>query len=379
VSTAVILVAAGSGLRLGSSRPKAFVPVAGKSLLQHSIDTLGHWDVPFTLVIVVPEGWVEPARAAAASLGHTLVVTGGATRTQSVRNGLAALPEGTTTVLIHDAARPLMPLDVFDRVRDAVVAGASAVIPCVAVVDTLVTRDPHSGRTEGGVDREALGAVQTPQGFDAALLVAVYRQAVGDFTDDAALMRDAGYEVTAIDGDPHGFKITFVEDLQRASALLGADTAPRVGTALDVHAFDDTAPLRLAGLVWPGEKGLAGHSDGDVAVHAIVDALLQAASLGDLGTHFGTDRVEFQGANSTVFLEHALVLVREAGFEVSSVGVQIIGNSPKVGPRRREAEGVLAALVGAPVAVSATTSDALGFTGRGEGIAALATVVLSGH
>ena len=379
MSTAVLLVAGGSGLRFGSSLPKAFVPVAGKTLLQHSIDTLGHWEIPFTLVVVVPEGWVEPARAAAASLEHTLVVTGGATRTQSVRHGLAALPEGTTIVLIHDAARPLMPLAVFDRVRDAVVAGAVAVIPCVAVVDTLVTRDRETGATVGGVDREVLGAVQTPQGFDAALLGDVYRQATGDFTDDAALMRDAGYEVTAIDGDPHGFKITFAEDLHRARALLGTHTAPRVGTALDVHAFDDTAPLRLAGLVWPGEKGLAGHSDGDVAVHAIVDALLQAASLGDLGTHFGTDRVEFQGANSTVFLEHALALVRAAGFEVSSVGVQIIGNSPKVGPRRREAEGVLTALVGAPVAVSATTSDALGFTGRGEGIAALATVVLSEH
>lgn len=379
MSTAVLLVAGGSGLRFGSNLPKAFVPVAGKTLLQHSIDTLGHWEIPFTLVVVVPEGWVEPARAAAASLDHTLVVTGGATRTQSVRHGLAALPEGTTIVLIHDAARPLMPLAVFDRVRDAVVAGAVAVIPCVAVVDTLVTRDRETGATVGGVDREVLGAVQTPQGFDAALLGDVYRQATGDFTDDAALMRDAGYEVTAIDGDPHGFKITFAEDLHRARALLGTHTAPRVGTALDVHAFDDTAPLRLAGLVWPGEKGLAGHSDGDVAVHAIVDALLQAASLGDLGNHFGTDRVEFQGANSTVFLEHALALVRAAGFEVSSVGVQIIGNSPKVGPRRREAEGVLTALVGAPVAVSATTSDALGFTGRGEGIAALATVVLSEH
>jgi 2-C-methyl-D-erythritol 4-phosphate cytidylyltransferase/2-C-methyl-D-erythritol 2,4-cyclodiphosphate synthase len=353
--------------------------VAGQTLLQHSIDTLGHWEIPFTLVVVVPEGWVEPARAAAASLEHTLVVTGGSTRTQSVRHGLAALPKGTTIVLIHDAARPLMPLAVFDRVRDAVVAGAVAVIPCVAVVDTLVTRDRETGVTVGGVDREVLGAVQTPQGFDAALLGDVYRQATGDFTDDAALMRDAGYKVTAINGDPHGFKITFAEDLHRARALLGTHTAPRVGTALDVHAFDDTAPLRLAGLVWPGEKGLAGHSDGDVAVHAIVDALLQAASLGDLGTHFGTDRVEFQGANSTVFLEHALALVRAAGFEVSSVGVQIIGNSPKVGPRRREAEGVLTALVGAPVAVSATTSDALGFTGRGEGIAALATVVLSEH
>jgi 2-C-methyl-D-erythritol 4-phosphate cytidylyltransferase/2-C-methyl-D-erythritol 2,4-cyclodiphosphate synthase len=145
---------------------------------------------------------------------------------------------------------------------------------------------------------------------------------------------------------------------------------------MDVHRYDESVPLVLAGMKWPGEPGLAGHSDGDVVIHAIVDAILQAAGLGDLGTHFGSDRAEFAGAKSRVFLDHALSLVTDAGYMVSSVGVQVIAQAPKIGPRRLEAETVLSELVGCPVSLTATTSDGLGFTGRGEGAAALATAVL---
>jgi 2-C-methyl-D-erythritol 4-phosphate cytidylyltransferase/2-C-methyl-D-erythritol 2,4-cyclodiphosphate synthase len=226
------------------------------------------------------------------------------------------------------------------------------------------------------VDRSVLGAVQTPQGFQAALLIAAYEAIEGDFTDDAAVLRAAGHDVIAVDGDAMSFKITYPADLRRAASVLGGTGGHRVGTAVDVHQFDKGVPLTLAGLVWPGEDGLAGHSDGDVVIHAIVDAILQAAGLGDLGTHFGANRPEFDGANSRVFLEHALGLVRDAGYVVSSVGVQVVAQKPKIGPRRLEAEGVLSELVGCPVALSATTSDGLGFTGRGEGAAALATAVL---
>ena len=304
-------------------------------------------------------------------------MTGGATRTASVRAGLAALGEDTDVVLIHDAARVLMPLDVFDRVVEAVEAGAPGAIPHVLVVDTLVRISPETLITEGGPNRDELGGVQTPQGFVASKLIAAYEAVAGDFSDDAAVMREAGHDVVGVAGDVRGFKITYPEDLTRASSILGASVTPLVGVAMDVHQFDENTPLRLAGLTWEGEKGLSGHSDGDVVLHAIVDAALQAARLGDLGEHFGVDRPEFAGADSSVFLSHALSLLHAQGLRVSSVGVQVIGNAPKIGPRRLEAQETLTALVGAPVALSATTTDGLGLTGRGEGVAAIATVVLS--
>ncbi len=376
MTTAVVIVAAGSGTRLGSNRPKAFVPLAGATLLEQCVRAVQDWSKPFSLVVVAPPGWEIPARDLLAPYGDVTVVTGGDTRTDSVRAGLAALPAGTTTVLIHDAARALTPVAVFDRVLDALTGGAQGVVPQIPVVDTLVSVDRSSMATGDAVDRSVLGAVQTPQGFQAASLIAAYESIEGDFTDDAAVLRAAGHDVVAVDGDAMSFKITYPADLQRAASVLGGAGGHRVGTAVDVHQFDPGVPLTLAGLVWPGEDGLAGHSDGDVVIHAIVDAILQAAGLGDLGTHFGANRPEFDGANSRVFLEHALTLVQGAGYVVSSVGVQVIAQKPKIGPRRLEAQTLLSELVGCPVALSATTSDGLGFTGRGEGAAALATAVL---
>jgi 2-C-methyl-D-erythritol 4-phosphate cytidylyltransferase/2-C-methyl-D-erythritol 2,4-cyclodiphosphate synthase len=377
VTTAVVIVAGGSGTRLGSKSPKAFVSVAGRSVLERAVDTVAGWPHTHCLIVVVPAGWEKPA-ADLVGGSHTtaIIVTGGDTRTESVRCGLAALPEGTTRVLIHDAARALMPTSVFDRVLDALNGGAPAVVPELPVVDTLITIDRATHITGDSVDRDALAAVQTPQGFHSAALIAAYQEAAGDFTDDAAVMRAAGHEVIAVRGDGDGFKITYPADLHRAEQLLSPSAAQRVGTAMDVHQFDASVPLWLAGLEWPGEPGLKGHSDGDVVIHAIVDALLQAARLGDIGSHFGSDRPEFAGASSRVFLEHALTLVKGAGYAVSSVGVQVIANAPKLGPRRQEAEELLSSLVGAPVALGATTSDGLGFTGRGEGAAAIATAVL---
>lgn len=374
MTTAVIVVAAGSGTRLASPLPKAFVAVGGVPMLQHVLTSLSQWSRWDSMVLVVPEGYEAPARALAKSMDSVSVVVGGATRGDSVQQGLAALPPETTHVLIHDAARALMPESVFDRVLDALEAGASGVIPHVPVVDTLVRVE--SSRTEGGVDRDELGAVQTPQGFDVDALKQAYTLATQGFTDDAAVLRSAGHEVVGVDGDPRGFKITYPDDVLRAESLLGSPSTPLVGVAVDVHQFDSAEPLHLAGVEWPGEKGLSGHSDGDAVLHAIVDAILQAAGLGDLGTHFGSSRPEFAGANSRVFLGHTLEMLKNHGLQVSSVSVQVVAESPKIGPRRQEIESVLTILVGAPVSVSATTTDGVGFTGRGEGLLAIATAVL---
>lgn len=377
MTTSVVIVAAGSGSRLGASEPKAFVPLAGSSLLHHCLERVSSWTKASSIVVVAPPGWEQAATEVATTVGvDAMVVPGGDTRTQSVRAGLSALPTNTEYVLIHDAARALMPLEVFDRVHQSLISGSRGVIPCLPVVDTLVTVDQKTSLTSEGVDRSVLGAVQTPQGFHAPTLIAAFAAQPGDFTDDAAVLRGAGYEVIAVEGDAAGFKITYPEDRERADMMVTSGAGVRVGTATDAHRFDDSATLWLAGLQWPGEPGLSGHSDGDVVIHAIVDALLQAAGLGDLGTHFGTERPEFAGASSAVFLAHTLELLQKAGYRVTSVGVQVVGNKPKLGPRREEAEAHLSALVGAPVALSATTTDGLGFTGRGEGLAAIATAVL---
>jgi len=377
MTTAVVIVAGGSGQRLGSHHPKAFVSLSGTTLLEHVLDRLNGWSKDCHIIVVAPASWVTPAAELSAGSRHPVtVVAGGASRTESVRAGLAALPPGIEAVLIHDAARALMPLDVFDRVLGALEQGAVGVVPELPVVDTLMSIDRRTGVTGNALDRDSVGSVQTPQGFAAQALLDAYASVSGDFTDDATVLRAAGHDVIAVAGDAEGFKITYPGDLERAARLISGETTPRVGTALDVHQFDATQPLWLAGLEWPGEPGLSGHSDGDVVIHAIVDALFQAAGLGDLGTHFGADRLEFQGARSAVFLEQALIRITEAGYRVSSVGVQLVANAPKLGPRREEAQAHLSALVGAPVALSATTSDRLGFTGRGEGAMALATAVL---
>jgi len=214
------------------------------------VNRMSEWTKWASLVLVVPEGYEAPARALSSHLDSVHVVTGGETRGASVQSGLDALPAGVTHVLIHDAARLLMPLEVFDRVLDELESGAKAVIPQIPVVDTLVTVDGSS--TQGDINRDALGAVQTPQGFDLELLRQAYASAAGEFTDDAAVMRSAGYDVVGVAGDPRGFKITYADDLLRAESLLGEDSSPLVAVAMDIHQFDSTEPLWLAGLEWPG-------------------------------------------------------------------------------------------------------------------------------
>jgi len=381
---AIVVVAAGAGSRLGHAEPKAFVELRGMTILERALRGVFESAEPAQVIVVAPSGRMAAARriveiAAGAASGDAVVVAGGPSRQASVAAGLAALEADAEIVLVHDAARALAPAQLFDRVVRAVSPG-TGVIPALPVTDTLKRIDVTEFVVDT-VDRSELVHVQTPQGFPRAELVAAYASADREYTDDAALFSAAGHAVAVVEGEPRAFKITTPWDLNRAEHLLGSSghAGLRTGIGLDVHAFDDGSPLWLGGLYWPDEPGLAGHSDGDAIIHAICDALLSAAGLGDLGARFGTDEPQFADAASESFLRETLALVAGAGFAVVNVAVQVVANRPKLSVRRDEIEAKLGELVGAPVSVSATTTDGLGFTGRGEGISALATALLAGE
>ena len=382
VSTAVIVVAAGSGTRLGAALPKAFVDLAGQTLLERSLRSIILLPYPVQVVVVAPADFIEDAHAIVHKVAPGLealvsVVTGGATRHDSVAAGLAVVDSGVQVVLVHDAARALTPTSVFADVDMAVQATGAGVIPALPVVDSLKQVDVTGGIL-GIADREQLRIAQTPQGFPRAELDAAYAAASSaDFTDDASVFAANGGVMTTIPGDEVAFKITTAWDLNRAHQVLGGiPDRHRVGTGIDVHAFGENENLWLAGLHWPGEKELSGHSDGDAVAHAICDALLSAAGLGDIGSRFGTDDPAYANASGEVFIRGTVALLEENGFDPINVSVQIVGNKPRFSPRREDAQNVLSSWVGAPVTVSATTTDGLGFTGRGEGIAAIATALV---
>ncbi|WP_312678660.1 2-C-methyl-D-erythritol 4-phosphate cytidylyltransferase [Microbacterium sp.] len=387
--TAIVVVAAGSGTRLGADRPKAFVGIDEHTVLRHALR--GVFAAPYAQVVVVaPAAHVGDALT---EIGETAgdrrdiasVVVGGQSRQQSVAAGLAAVWPDVEFVLVHDAARALTPPEVFSRVISALEDGRDAVLPVLPVVDTL--KRVAADTVVEALDRASLAAAQTPQGFRRDILQAAYAAASVDHTDDAALVQAAGHAVFTVAGDERSFKITTAADLDRARALVepaATVTAglaplpplPRVGVGTDVHAFGGDGELWLAGLSWPGEPALHGHSDGDAVAHAIVDAVLAAAGLGDIGTHFGTDHPEYAGAHADAFLRRTAALVAEAGYAIGNVSVQVQANRPRFAARRAEAEAVLSASLGAPVAVSATTTDGLGFTGAGEGVAAFAVALV---
>ena len=402
----VIVVAAGSGSRLAMAQPKAFVELAGQTLLERALHSVFGMLEPAHVVIVAPETHLEEAatiglRAAGFVPQLVTVVAGGETRHSSVEAGLAVLDAGISIVLVHDSARALAPASLMDAVVTAVDATGEGVVPALAIVDSI-KRIGEGGEVLGVVDRSDLAAAQTPQGFPRAQLENAYHAAThAEFTDDAAVFAAAGHRVHIIEGDSRALKITTVWDLNRAQHLLSEDvsgaalltatpsaaTLPnavmaatagvsRVGIGVDVHAFGKSDDLWLAGLRWPGEMKLAGHSDGDAVAHALCDALLSAAGLGDIGGVFGTADPEFANARGETFVRETVRRLRVAGFEPVHASVQIIGNHPKFAPRRVEAEAIIAQWVGAPVSLSATTTDGLGFTGRGEGIAALATALV---
>lgn len=377
MTAAVVVVAAGGGTRLGAEVPKAFVEVGGRSLLSRAVDAALGMSVRPRVVAVVPEAMVSDAGAHVSA--DVVVVAGGVSRQASVAAGLAALTDWAEVdvVLVHDAARAFMPSSVFDAVEAEVRASGHGVVPGVPVVDTIKRVDA-SDRVLETVDRSELRAVQTPQGFPRVELEAAYASAAAEHTDDAALFAASGGVVTAVAGDALGFKVTTPADLERARERAGS-RRPFVGIGVDVHAFtgDGAGPLWLGDLEWPGEVALAGHSDGDVLSHAVCDALLSASGLGDVGSVFGTGDPRFEGAHGRVFIAETVALVTGAGFTIGNVSVQVLGNRPRVSERRAELEAHLRDLVGAPVSVSASTTDGLGFAGRGEGLTAIATALIT--
>lgn len=380
-SLGIIVVAAGSGTRLGHPEPKAFVELRGVAILEHALTGVFDSVEPAQVVVVAPESRLAAARAIARRVAGPAdaavsVVVGADSRQGSVLAGLAALGPDVEVVLVHDAARALTPGSLVDRVVRAVRSTGGGVIPALPVADTV--KRVADGTVRETVDRSDLVHVQTPQGFPRAALDAAYAAATQEYTDDAALFSVDGGTVTTVEGEARAFKITTPWDLRRAENVLGAQTGGlRTGIGVDVHAYDEGDPLWLGGLYWPDEPGLSGHSDGDAVLHAICDALLSAAGLGDLGSRFGTADPRFRDASSEVFVRETLALVAGAGFSIVNVSVQVVAARPKIAPRRSELEARLTSLVGAPVTLGATTTDGLGFTGRAEGIAAIATALLS--
>ena len=373
--TAAIIAGAGSGHRLGADLPKALVRLLDKTLVEHAVAALA--PVAELIIVTAPAGFEDKFKEL---LGDQVtVITGGVLRSDSIRIALEKIPANYEFVLVHDAARAIASTDLAKNIVSELVKGEQAVIPALDVVDTIKEVDA-GGYVRSTPDRSTLRAVQTPQGFVKSVLAHAHSSAE-DATDDAALVEAIGIKVKVIAGEERALKITTKSDLTRATQFLLPNTEKdiRVGIGTDAHAFsaDSSRKLWLAGLLWDGEVGVDGHSDGDVAAHAICDALLSAANLGDLGSNFGVSDPEYAGASGSTLLSETFNKVKNAGFEIQNVAVQIVGNRPKIGPRRAEAIAALSkALAGAAVSVSATSTDGLGFTGEGKGLSAIATALI---
>jgi 2-C-methyl-D-erythritol 4-phosphate cytidylyltransferase/2-C-methyl-D-erythritol 2,4-cyclodiphosphate synthase len=373
-TSAAIIAGAGMGHRLGADIPKALIQIDGVTLIERAFAALS--SVVDEIVITAPAGYEENFRAIVGESAR--VITGGVLRSDSVNLALKSLSPSTKYVLVHDAARALATSDLAQRVLNELNSGESAVIPALNVVDTIKEVD-RDGYVRNTPDRSVLRAVQTPQGFAVDVLKRAH-EASDDATDDAALVEALGIKVKTILGEARAMKITNPEDIGMALTLLrDLNSNLRVGIGTDAHAFssDTSRQLWLAGIRWPDVVGVDGHSDGDVAAHAICDALFSATGLGDLGSNFGVSDPQYSGASGATLLRETLTRITSAGFTINNISVQVVCNKPKIGPRRAEAIAALSsALGGAPVSVTATSTDGLGFTGEGKGISAIATALV---
>ena len=372
MTLAAIIVAAGRGRRAGGPVPKQWADLNGRPVLAHAVAAFAHLNR--VLVVLHPDDFAQGRRLLG---GGVTLVAGGETRAQSVKNALELLEgAGITKVLIHDGARPLVAPALIGAVL-AALDSAKAAAPALPVTDALWRG--VDDRVTGTEDRSGLFRAQTPQGFDFATILAAHRAHPGDAPDDVAVVRAAGHAVTIVPGDEANLKITYAADFPRAANMLRTDMDVRSGNGYDVHAFCAGDHVMLCGVKVPHDKGLLGHSDADVGMHALTDALYGALAEGDIGRHFPPSDPQWKGAASEIFLAHAAELARARGYKISNVDVTLVCERPKVGPHALAMAAELARIMDiAPdrVSVKATTSERLGFTGREEGIAAIATATL---
>lgn len=371
--TAALIVAAGQGTRAGGVAPKQFARLAGKPMLAHSYAALRSHPAIDTVLIVIGEG---QQAALAEALGPVPYVLGGATRRDSVANGLAALGDAAR-VLIHDAARPFLRHAVIDALIAALDSHDGA-LPALPVADTLAHGGTLLGET---VSRDGLVRVQTPQAFRMAVILDAHRAWPADreATDDAQMVRALGHDVALVPGDTALEKITHPADFAAAEARHAAAMQVRTAQGFDVHRLAEGEELWLGGIRIPHSKGLSGHSDADVALHAITDALLGTIAAGDIGMHFPPSDPKWRGAASARFLEHAAALIAAKGGVIDFIDLTVICEAPKIGPHRDAIQASIAGLLGltaSRVSVKATTTERLGFTGRGEGMAAQAIATI---
>ncbi|MBB1492224.1 bifunctional 2-C-methyl-D-erythritol 4-phosphate cytidylyltransferase/2-C-methyl-D-erythritol 2,4-cyclodiphosphate synthase [Paracoccus sp. MC1854] len=373
---AVLITAAGRGTRMGGAMPKQWLDLSGRSVLACSIDAFAGFER--IVVTVHPE---DMDRAIAEHGGRVTLVAGAESRSGSVRAGLEALEgSGISHVLIHDGARPLVTPATIRAVVDALAEGAEAAAPGLAVTDALWRGD--AATVTGFADRTGLFRAQTPQGFSLPVILAAYCAAAGGAADDVELVQRQGVAVRIVPGDEDNLKITWPGDMERAGRILrmrGNDMDVRLGNGYDVHAFGPGDHVWLCGVKVPHDKGLMGHSDADVGMHALTDAIYGALAQGDIGRHFPPSDPQWKGAASEIFLRHAAELARGMGYRLGNADVTLVCERPKIGPHATAMQAQLAEIMGVEadrVSVKATTSERLGFTGREEGIASIATATL---
>lgn len=379
---AAIIVAGGRGLRAGGGIPKQFRPLGDHAVIAHTLRAFDTHPGIDTLVVVRNADDASLFDAACPTLDRPLILAdGGDSRDASVRAGLQAVPDSTTHVLIHDAARPLVAHAVIDRVLAALDTHPGAA-PALPVTDALWRGTDTVTGTE---NRENLWRAQTPQGFDLKAIRAAHDAHPGGALDDVEVARAAGFTVAITEGSADNIKLTRLADFTRAAQILTQRTAKapmmdiRTGNGFDVHRFGPGDHVMLCGVAIPHARGLQGHSDADVALHTVTDAIYGALAEGDIGTHFPPSDPQWKGAESHIFLTHAVALARARGFTITHTDLTLMCEFPKIGPHAAAMRAELAGLMGLTpdrVSVKATTTERLGFTGRGEGIAALATVTL---
>jgi 2-C-methyl-D-erythritol 4-phosphate cytidylyltransferase/2-C-methyl-D-erythritol 2,4-cyclodiphosphate synthase len=377
--TIALVVAAGRGRRFGAPKPKQYASLGGRPLIRHCLDAfLAHPAIDAVRVVIGPDDGDDYG---AATIGLDLLppVLGGDTRQDSVRLGLDSLASlNVSRVLVHDAARPFVASAVLDRLMSALETAPGA-IPALAVADTL-KRGEMGASITGTTARAGLFRAQTPQAFRYDALCRAHREVIGqELTDDAAVLEAAGLDVTLVEGDTNLDKITTADDLARAERFYSSSLEVRVGHGIDVHAFGPGDTITMCGIDLPFTQGLVGHSDADVGLHALTDAILGAIGDGDIGAHFKPTDPRWRGCDSAVFLAHAGDLVAKRGGRIQHLDVTIICEAPKIGPHRDKMRQRIAEILKLDldrVSVKATTTERLGFTGRGEGIAAQAVATL---